>query len=202
MSGDEETVFDRLWEMIRKKFRIFDQLMGYIVPLRIIRRNDTLAIFDYRPTLLMFFAGAGFLVFAAGFFAFFFYFGAADVLVLSVLALLAAVAGVLFFTGTLREVYYFDRTTGSYTFIRQFVHRREVIEGHSSQFTGAYVKTVTDDESESESYFVVLQQEGMFLTGETEQTLRNNVPIFNSFDRELRIAEAIRAFIPSKPNSS
>lgn len=198
MYGDEETVFDRLRESLRERFPIFGQLVGYIVPLQIIRRGETLTIFDYRPTLLMFFAGAAFLVFGAGFFAFLFYFRAADVLLLSVLALLAAGGGVLFLTGTLREVYYFDRTTGSYTFIRQFIHRREVIEGDVSQFTGAYVKTVTDDENESESYFVVLQQEGMFLTGESEQTLRSNVPIFNSFDRELRIAEAIRAFIPPK----
>ena len=198
MSGDEETVFDRLWEMIREKFRIIDQLLGFIVPLRIIRRNDTLAIFDYRPTLLMFFAGAGFIFFGGSFFLYLLFFGADDFFALSVIGLIAIACAVFFLTGTLREVYYFDRTTGSYTFIRQFIHRREVIEGDTSQFTGAYVKTVTDDESESESYFVVLQQEGMFLTGESEQTLRKNVPIFNSFDRELRIADAIRAFIPSK----
>ncbi len=197
MSGDEESVFDRLWEMIRERFRIIDQLLGFIVPLRIIRRAETLTILDYRPTLLMFFTGAGFLFFAAGFFVLLFSFGITDPFILSVFGLIAVACAVLFlFRGTIREVYYFDRTTGSYTFIRQFIHRREVIEGDASQFTGAYVKTVTDDESES--YFVVLQQEGMFLTGETEQKLREDVPIFNSYDRELRIAEAIRAFIPSK----
>jgi hypothetical protein len=197
MSGDEETVFDRLWAMVREKFRFIDQILGYIVPLRIIRREDTLAILDYRPTLLMFFAVAGFLFFGGGFVLYLLYFGMEDLFVISVIGLLAAVCAGVLFTGTLREIYYFDRTTGSYTFIRQFVHRREVIEGDAGQFKGTYVKTVTDDESESESYFVVLQQEGMFLTGETEQTLRQNVPIFNSYDRELRIAEAIRAFIPS-----
>ena len=62
-----------------------------------------------------------------------------------------------------------------------------------SQFTGAYVKTVTNDESES--YFVVLKQEGMFLTGVGEQTLREVVPIFNSYDREAEIANAIEEFI-------
>lgn len=197
MFDDGESVFDRLREALREKFPIFGQFVGYIVPLQIIRRDETLAIFDYRPTLLMFFTGAGFLVFAAAFFALLFSFEVTDPLILSVFGLIAIACLVLFVVkGTIREVYHFDRTTGSYTFIRQFVHRREVIEGDVSQFTGAYVKTVTDDESES--YFVVLQQEGMFLTGETEQTLRSDVPIFNSYDRELRIAEAIRAFIPPK----
>ena len=46
MSGDEETVFDRLWAMVRAKFRFIDQILGYIVPLRIIRREETLAIFS------------------------------------------------------------------------------------------------------------------------------------------------------------
>ena len=62
-----------------------------------------------------------------------------------------------------------------------------------SQFTGAYVKTEANDESES--YFVALKQEGMFLTGVSEQTLREVVPIFNSYDREAKIANAIDRFI-------
>ena len=204
MSGDEETVFDRLWAMVRAKFRFIDQILGYIVPLRIIRREETLAIFDYRPTALMFFTGAGFLFFGGSFVLYLLYFGAEDLFILSVIGLIAIACGGFFILkGTIREVYHFDRKMGTYTFIRRFVHRREVIEGDVSQFTGAFVKTVrnsdfVDGESESESYFVVLQQEGMFRTGETEQTLRSNVPIFNSYDRELRIATTIRAFIPPK----
>jgi len=71
-----------------------------------------------------------------------------------------------------------------------------VIEGSMSQFTGAYVKTEETDETKS--YFVVLKQEGMFLTGVNEQTLREVVPIFNSYDREARIANAITKFLSSK----
>ena len=109
---------------------------------------------------------------------------------------IAIVCLALSFRGTIREVYFFDKTTDTYAFVRQFIHRKEIIEGSLSQFTGAYVKTQTNDESES--YFVVLNQEGMFLTGVSEQTLREAVPIFNSFAREADIANAISAFLPSK----
>ena len=64
------------------------------------------------------------------------------------------------------------------------------------QFTGGYLKTERNDDSET--YYVVLKQEGMFLTGVSEQTLREEVPIFNSFDREARIANAISSFLPTK----
>ena len=38
----------------------------------------------------------------------------------------------------------------------------------------------------------------MFLTGVSEQILREEVPIFNSFDRESDIANAISDFLPAK----
>ncbi|MEO5858079.1 MAG: hypothetical protein ABIR33_03930, partial [Pyrinomonadaceae bacterium] len=94
---------------------------------------------------------------------------------------------------SLREVYYFDLASDSYRFERLYAYRKEVIEGSLSQFTGARVETVTHEESES--YHVVLTQEGMFLTGVTEQTLREAVPIPNSFWNESEIANAITAVI-------
>ena len=110
--------------------------------------------------------------------------------------ILAAVCAVFLFRGTIREVYYFDKETDSYAFVRQFIHRREVIEGALSQFTGAYVKTERNDDSET--YYVILRQEGMFLTGVEEQKLREAVPIFNSFDREAQIANAISGYLSTK----
>ena len=80
--------------------------------------------------------------------------------------------------------------------MRQFIHRREVIEGALSQFTGAYVKT--DSNNDGENYYVILKQEGMFLTGVSEQTLREELPIFNSYDREAGIAEAISSFLHTR----
>jgi hypothetical protein len=194
MFGDEESVFDRLWEMIGGG-KIRDRF-AFIIPLWIIRRPETLTILDYRPTFTMFLTFVGFAVLAVSFVLFFFKIDTDFSYVLWAIGAPAVVCLFLLFRGTIREVYYFDKTTDSYTFIRQFIHRREVIEGSLSQFTGAYVKTA--EHEESESYFIVLKQEGMFLTGVGEQTLREEVPIFNSFDRETRIANAISGFLGSK----
>jgi hypothetical protein len=197
MSEDEESVFDRLWEMIRERFGFIDRLWGFIVPLRIIRRPESLTILDYRPTVMMLLTAAGFVVMAVVFGLLLSFAFDTDVSIgLLVVGLLMIGCVVLMLKGTIREVYYFDKTTESYTFIRQFIHRREVIEGGLNQFTGTYVKTVSDEDSES--YFVILQQEGMFMTGVNEQTLRDEVPMFNSFDREARIASAISGFLPAK----
>jgi hypothetical protein len=195
MLGDEETVFDRLWGMIRERFGGLIPF-GRIVPLRIIKGAETLTIYDYRPTLTMFLTVAGLVVLAVSFVLLFFKIDNAIVSGLWAIAIPAAVCVIFLFRGTIREVYYFDKSRDSYVFVRQFIHRREVIEGALSQFTGAYVKTETNDDSES--YFIMLKQEGMFLTGVSEQILREEVPLFNSFEREARIASAISQIIPSK----
>ncbi|MCW5960541.1 MAG: hypothetical protein KIS76_10300 [Pyrinomonadaceae bacterium] len=187
--GDEESVFDRLWGHVSPRF-------GYFVPLWIVRRPETLSILDYRPTWFMFFTITGFLVFTILFILFLFNLLTVDPFVLWGVGILAAASLILSFRGTIREVYFFDKTTESYMFVRQFIHRREMIEGSLSQFTGARVKTLTNEEGES--YCVVLNQEGMFLTGVSEQTLRDELPIFNSFDREARIANEISGFLSSK----
>jgi hypothetical protein len=179
------SVFDRLSELVSDKF-------AFIAPVWIIDREDTLTIVDYRPTLTMFLAMLAFvIVLVSSVLLFFRYWD----LGFNLLGLAAPFLVCVFFLfqGTLREIYFFDIASDSYFFTRQFIHRRDVIEGAMSQFTGAYVKTVTNDESES--YFVVLKQEGMFLTGVSEQTLREVVPIFNSYDRETDIANAIDGFI-------
>lgn len=186
---DEETVYDRLWERISDSF-------GSIIPLRIIKRPETLTILDYRPTFTMFLTVLGFVVLAVSFVLIFFRIDTSFSLGLVAVGAPAAACAVLLFRGTIREAYYFNKTTDSYAFVRQFIHRREVIEGAMSQFTGAYVKTVDCDDSEN--YFVILKQEGMFLTGVNEQTLREELPLFNSFDREARIANAISSFLPPK----
>ena len=171
-------------------------MIAFAKPLRIIERPDKLVIQDYRPTWWMVLCFAGFLFFAGMFVTFLI---KIDIGVNSVglwgTGLFSVGLLVFAFRGTIREVYYFDRTTDSYAFVRQFIHRKEVIEGAMSQFTGAYVKTVTDDESKS--YFVMLRQDGMFLTGVSEQTLREVPPILNSFSNEGDIANAISAFLSS-----
>ncbi len=185
LDDDDYSVTGRLWGKISDKF-------AYLVPLRIIRRPESLTILDYRPTFLMFLTVVGLIVLALS--AVFIFFGY-DASWLWVLGAPGVVGLFLVFKGTLREVYHFDKTSDTYTFVRQFIHRKEVIEGHTSQFTGASVKTVSNEDSNS--YFVVLQQEGMFLTSVDEQMLREEVPMFNTFEREARIAGAISGFLSS-----
>ncbi len=196
MNGDEESVFDRLWATI-----IGDRF-GFLVPLWIARRPESLIIMDYRPTVLGFFAAVGFVVLTVLFFLFLFIWDSGDALGLWLTGIPALLCLAITLKGSIREAYYFDKTKDSYAFVRQFIYRREVIEGSLSQFTGAYVKTETNYNSESngtsKSYFVVLQQEGMFLTGVTEQTLREEAPMFNTHAREARIANAISGFLASK----
>ncbi len=186
---DEYSVTDSLWSMICDRF-------GFISPVWIIRRPETLTILDYRPTFYMFLTAAGFVGMAVLFVFLFVKIGAVDSFGLWATAVFAVGCLALSFRGTVREVYYFDKTTDSYSFVRQFIYRKEVIEGSLSQFTGAYVKTESNDDGET--YYVMLKQEGMFLTGVSEQALREEVPIFNLFDREARIANAISGFLPSK----
>jgi len=186
---DDYSPFERIWEMIADKF-------AYLAPVWIARQPERLTILDYRPTFTMFLTALGFVLVVGSLPLLFFGFGVALVSVLWTIAAPGLACAFLLFRGTIREAYYFDKPTDSYTFVRQFIHRKEVIEGALSQFTGAYVKTETNEDSET--YYVVLKQEGMFLTGVSEQTLWEEVPIFNSFDREARIANAISSFLPTK----
>jgi hypothetical protein len=188
---DDYSPFEGIWAMLSERF-------GYLVPLWIARQPEQLTILDYRPTYAMLFTAVGFLLVVAS--VPLLYFGVGWDLVngLWMLGIPGLACGFLLLRGTIREAYYFDKPSDSYTFVRQFIHRREVIEGSLSQFTGAYVKTESDDDGEN--YYVILKQEGMFLTGVTEQTLREELPIFNSYDREASIAHAISSFLHAKPD--
>ena len=187
---DDYSPFEGIWAMVSERFE-------YLVPLWIARQPERLTILDYRPTFAMFLTAVGFLLVVASIPLLYFGVGWDVISGLWTLAAPGLACFFLLFRGTIREVYYFDKSMDSYTFVRQFIHRREVIEGALSQFTDAYVKTVSSDDSEC--YYVVLKQEGMFLTGVSEQTLREELPIFNSYDREAGIADAISSFLHAKP---
>jgi len=191
MFGDEDegSVFSRLGTMIADR-------LGFILPLWIVNRPESLTIVDYRPTFTMFLTFVGFVILALSFVLIFFKVDNGVSFGLWAIGIPAAACVIFLFRGTIRETYYFDRTKDSYAFVRRFIHRKEVIEGAMSQFTGAYVKTKENEDSRS--YFVMLKQDTMFMTGETEQALRENVPLFNSFDREARIANAISGFLHSR----
>ena len=189
LGDDDYSPFEGIWAMVRERF-------GYLVPLWIARQPERLTILDYRPTFAMFLTAVGFLLVVASLPLLYFGVGWDWVSGLWTLAAPGLACFFLLFRGTIREAYYFDKPTDSYTFVRQFIHRREVIEGALSQFTGAYVKT--DSNNDGENYYVILKQEGMFLTGVSEQTLREELPIFNSYDREAGIAHAISSFLHTR----
>lgn len=183
---DNDSVFDRLSDQIWDRF-------SFIFPLRIIQQPERVTILDYRPTLTMFLTAVGFLMVVISFPVMFFGMDIAITSGLWTIGVPFLICGIFLFRGTIRETYCFDKEAGTYALVRQFIHRREVIEGALSQFTGAYVKTETNEDSET--YYVMLKQEGMFLTGVSEQALREVVPIFNSFDREASIANAITDYL-------
>lgn len=187
---DSEPLSERIWNLLSEQFWL-------LAPIWIVRRPETLVIQDYRPTFFMFLSGACFVFFAVVFVFLLINIPIGiDSVGLWATGGFAVVGLVLSLRGTVREAYYFNKKTDSYAFVRQFIYRKEVIEGALSQFTGVHVKTVQNDESES--YFVVLDQEGMFLIGAGEQTLREEVPILNIYTTEERIADAISEFLPPK----
>lgn len=174
-------------------------MIAFATPLRVISRPERLIVQDYRPTTVMLLAGVGVGVFAVFFFLLLLRGDAGvDSFGLWATGIVAVACLAACLRGTLREVYIFDRPSDSYTFVRQFIHRKETIEGALTQFTGARVET--HHHENGESYTVVLRQEGMFLTGVAEQTLREEVPVLNSYTNETRIADAIARFlIRSRP---
>lgn len=176
-------------------------MFGFINPIRIIERPDRLIIQDYRPTFYMFLAMVGFLIFSLSFLLFFLgiyevdSFGVWSTLVLSVVCLGVSLRG------TLREVYYFDKTTDSYAFVRQFLYKKDVIEGGLSQFRGIRVHVEIQSDAngyDTRKYLVNLLQDGMLLGGSPEQTLRPETPILNFHAIESRIAAAIAKFLNIK----
>src|SRR4051812_35162547 len=115
---DDYSVFDRLWTAIGDKF-------AFLVPLRIIRRPETLTILDYRPTFTMLLTFGGLVVLAVSFIFLFFGIDTAIVSGLWTIAIPAAVCLIFLFRGTIREAYYFNNMTDSYVFVRQFVYRKD-----------------------------------------------------------------------------
>lgn len=153
-----------------------------------------LIIEDRRPTALMALCVAGSLLcIGIVIFSFFGLGNWYDSSLLWVVGLPAVITSVYALRGSIREVYAFDKATGNYSFTWQFVFSKEVIEGSSSQFCGVGVRTKEDDEG-NVSHFVALLQEGIFLHGVSEQRLREDIPLGNSYENEMRIVTAISEF--------
>lgn len=174
-------------------------MFSFIRPIRVIERPERLIVQDYRPTWAMFLCLAGFVVFGIAFVGFVLDVDTGiDSFGMWAAGIASLVCFALSFRGTIREVYYFDKTTDSYAFVRQFIHRKEVIEGGLGQFRAVRVhkEIRTDGErNRSTRYIVSLLQDGMLLGGAHEQPLRDPTPILNWHANQIRIASAISSFL-------
>ena len=182
----------------------YQNIVDYLFRVYIYDRRGVLVIEDRRPTLGMFVSIVGLLGIAI-FIAVSFVlarvgvdldiwssFGALAGLIATFVVLLLFSLG-----GTFREVYAFDKSNDSYHFTRRGIFKNEVIEGSASQFCGVRIdKRTADDDS---VYMVVLLLGGMLLGQPGEQTLRDDPPIFNSYQKESQIAGAISTFLNTKP---
>lgn len=172
---------------------------NYLFPVKIIRLDDVLIIEDRRPTAALFVSGLvgiltlGFIIPAT-----------VELISLGFLWVVLVFGGMGIFligyclTRTFREIYVFDRAKDTYTFTRQSAFKKDVIEGALSRFRAVQVqrKEVSGESGTQEIYHVALLEQGGLLFGSSgTQLLREDPPIFNSFEAESRIAGAITSFL-------
>lgn len=173
------------------------EMIAFAMPVRIIDRPESLVIKDYRPTWLLLFGLTGLVM--LGIALVLFLIGvkfSLDSAGLWALLLLSTAFVVFGLKGTLREVYYFDRKTGGYRFERQFVFKKDVIEGGLGQFRAVRVHLEDgQDESSSPLFKISLLQDGMTLGDSYEQPLRGTPALMNSHSMETRIGSAIAKFL-------
>jgi len=169
-------------------------MINWLVGVKIIKRAESLIIEDRRPTWPMLVSVLGAVFFSLVFiFSFFGYNFFIDSLGIWMVGIPGVVCVGLSFRGTIREQYIFDRPSDTYQFARQFLYKKEVIEGTISQFCGVGVQTVTHDDWEKHS--VILRSEGIFLGLAPVQEIRATKPAFNFWNTEDCIAQAIHKFL-------
>lgn len=193
---------ERLWDM-----------MNYLFGVWIVAQDDVLYIEDRRPTQKMGLSVGGIIV--IGTFASWAWLK--DVLIVDAYTItltLAPVVVALFFIvrGNFREVYVFNKKTDSYTFTRQSVLRKDVLEGSASQFRAVQIEKrirddrdatslvgdmllKTDSRSGDEVYMVALLLDGLLFGQSDTQILREDPPFLNFRSTENRIANAIGKFL-------
>ncbi len=170
-------------------------MIEWLIGVKIITRPDQLIIEDRRPTWPMLLSMLG-TVFFTLMFALRLLFGeflGIDSTGMWMLGIPAVVCVGLSFRGTIREQYVFDRPSDTYHFVRQFLYKKEVIEGTLSQFRGVGVKRFYNGEYETD--VVMLVQGGVLFGSSSEQPLRESKPAFNFWNTEARIAESIHKFL-------
>jgi hypothetical protein len=178
-------------------FERYYDIINYLFPLRILRIGDTLSIEDRRPTLSTFVSALCFLGFLAGAAVTVFIYGFTGEVAYWVGPAAGWLVSFLFaINGTFREIYVFDKPTDTYTFTRQSVLKKDVLEGSLSQFRAVQLERRTSDDDDN--YMVALLMQGMLLGQPDTQILRENPPAFNNYETEERIAQAISSFLNIK----
>lgn len=172
-------------------------MIAFAMPVRIIARPESLVIKDHRPTWLLLFGLTGFVMWVVALMLF--VIGvrfSLDSMGLWAFLLLATAFVVFGIKGTLREVYYFDKPSDSYRFERQFLYKKDVIEGGLGQFRAVRVHLEEgQDDSSNPLYKISLLQDGMTLGGSYEQPLRGTPALMNLHSTETKIASAIAKFL-------
>jgi hypothetical protein len=174
-------------------------MLAYAVPVKIVKRPDSLVVRDHRPTWAGFLAAVGFVVFAVAFVS---YLLSADIGIDSMGMWMTGVFTlgclVVAFRGPIFESYYFDRATNSYAFVRRYIYKRDVIEGGLDQFRAVRVHEHIErdgDGNTTRRYAVSLLQDGMTLGGAYEQPLREDRPVLGTHANATRIGLAIATFL-------
>jgi hypothetical protein len=116
-----------------------------------------------------------------------------DAIALPFIGVALVAALVFIIRGTFREVYVFDKTRDAYIFTRQSVLKKDVLEGSASQFRAVQLQLRSTEDNDT--YMVTLLMQGMLLGQSDTQILRESPPVFNSYDAEARIANAIAKFL-------
>ena len=188
--------------MLEPIYRILD----FIFPVYIINRDQVLSIEDRRPTRNMFLSIVGLLVVIV--FATWGWFS--HTLIIDGLTLTlfgAALGAALYFClrGTFRELYVFDKTTDTYTFIRQSVLRKDIVQGAASLYQSVEVLCVEEQKDSWTVYHyhaALLQDPSMLFGADEVQKLRESKPMYNCEQTEINIASAISRFLNIRNNGT
>ena len=178
----------------------FRNLINHICGVWIVARDEVLIIEDRRPTLrtaLSF--GALLIVLAFAVWSWLTGTLKLDGINIFFFAFVVIVALIFAFKDNFREVYVFNKKTDTYTFTRQSILRKDVLEGSASQFRAVQIERRrtegNNDQIDTEKYMVALLMQGMLLGQSDTQILRETPPFLNSLEAERRIAAAISKFL-------
>ena len=173
-------------------------MINYLFGVRIIVRDEVLYIEDRRPTFAVG-ASIGAVVVVIAFAAWGWWTRTIVLDWFTGVITIAPVIVALFFLikGNYREVYVFNKRTDSFTFTRQSVLRRDVLEGSASQFRAVQVelRTSDGDDDRREYYMVALLCQGPLFGQSDTQILRESPPLLNTRATANRIASAISKFL-------